>query len=106
MNLDQIQSKLLEAAKKSPYFRDIRSIAVFGSYLEGRARPDSDIDVLVDFEPQARIGFFEFYDIHQVFEASLGLKVDLLTPDSLSHFFKDNVLSSARTIYEKRPNIS
>ncbi len=106
MNRNQLEQKLIEAIRKSLHFGDIKSVSLFGSRLEGRARPDSDVDILVDFEPQAHIGFFELYDIHHDLETSLGIKVDLLTPDSLSRFFKDEVLSQARTIYEKRPDLS
>ena len=59
----------------------VRRLALFGSVLREDFRPDSDVDVLVEFEPGARVGFFELYDMEQ--ELSLlfgGRKVDLNTP--------------------------
>jgi hypothetical protein len=65
-------------------------------------RPDSDIDVLVEFEPDADVGFFELYDIEQELSALLGgRKVDINTPQCLSKYFRDNVLAEAEVQYAK-----
>ena len=78
----------------------IRKLSLFGSVLREDFRPDSDIDVLVEFEPDARIGL-EFIDIQDTLTALLGREVDLNTPNSLSKYFRDEVLEHAAVIYEQ-----
>src|SRR4030065_106060 len=57
--------------------KHIRKLALFGSVLRDDFRPDSDIDVLVEFEPEARVGFFELYDMEQELSNIIGgRKVD------------------------------
>jgi uncharacterized protein len=78
----------------------IRKLAFFGSVLREDFRPDSDVDVLVEFEPEARVGFFELYDMEQELSDILGgRKVDLNTPKSLSKYFRDKVLATAEVQY-------
>ena len=80
----------------------IRKLAFFGSVLRDDFSPDSDIDVLVEFEPDAGVGFFELYDIEQELSSLLcGRKVDLSTPKCLSKYFRDKVLSEAEVHYAK-----
>ena len=78
----------------------IRKLALFGSVLRSDFRPDSDIDVLVEFEPEARAGFFKLYAIEQELSQILGgRKIDINTPNSLSKYFRDRVLSEAEVQY-------
>ena len=63
-------------------------------------RDDSDIDVLIDFVPQATIGLFEFIEIQERLSEALGLKVDLLTPQALSKYFRDEVLQEVEPVYD------
>jgi len=80
----------------------IRKLAFFGSVLRDDFSPDSDIDVLVEFEPDAGVGFFELYDMEQELSSLLGgRKVDLSTPKCLSKYFRDKVLSEAEVHYAK-----
>ena len=80
----------------------IRKLALFGSVLRDDFNSDSDIDVLVDFEPDAGVGFFELYDMEQELSSLLGgRKVDLSTPKCLSKYFRDKVLSEAEVHYAK-----
>ena len=69
-------------------------------HVHGTARDDSDIDVLIDFDPQAAIGLFEFIEIQDQLSEALGRKVDLLTPQALSKYFRDEVLQEAEPVYE------
>ncbi len=74
----------------------IRKLAFFGSILHNDFGPDSDVDVLVEFEPEAAVSFFELYDLEQELSRILGgRKVDLNTPKSLSKYFRDEVLAEA-----------
>ncbi len=74
----------------------IRKLAFFGSILRNDFGPDSDVDVLVEFEPGAAVSFFKLYDLEQELSGILGgRKVDLNTPRSLSKYFRDEVLAEA-----------
>ena len=78
----------------------IRKLALFGSVLRNDFRPESDIDVLVEFEPDAHVGW-EFIDIQDNLTYLLKRKVDLHTPFTLSPYFRDEVLQSAQVLYER-----
>jgi hypothetical protein len=78
----------------------IHRLALFGSVLRDDFGPESDVDVLVEFEPDARVGFFELYDMEQEFGRLLGgRKVDLNTSKSLSKYFRDEVMQEAEEQY-------
>lgn len=76
----------------------IRRLALFGSILRDDFRPESDIDVLVEFEPGARTGL-AFFGMQDELSELLGRKVDLNTPGFLSKYFRDEVLREARELY-------
>jgi len=101
MDKQEIKKQLSKAVRKSPHREAIRSVAIFGSYVNGTQREDSDIDVLIDFEPAAVIGFFALSDIKNSFESFLKKSVDLLTPQAISKHFRDEVLDQAEYVYEK-----
>ncbi len=73
-------------------------LALFGSVLRDDFRPDSDIDVLVEFEPGTRLGF-AFFDVEQELSQILGRRVDLRTAQELSKYFRDEVLAEAEEVY-------
>jgi uncharacterized protein len=78
----------------------IRKLSLFGSQLHGTARPDSDIDLLVEFYPHRIPGFFGIARMeHELSEMVEGKKIDLKTPMGLSHFFRDRVLKEALPQY-------
>jgi len=80
--------------------RRIRKLAFFGSVLRDDFRPDSDVDVLVEFEPGASVGLFELYDMEQELSRYLdGREVEINTPRSLSKYFRDDVLAEAEVQY-------
>ena len=76
----------------------IRRLALFGSILRDDFRPESDIDVLVLFEPGATPGF-GFIAIQDELSELLGRPVDLHTPASLSRYFRDEVLKESEPLY-------
>lgn len=74
----------------------VRSLALFGSVLRDDFRPDSDIDVLVEFDPGHTPGFLALARIESELSVLLGShKVDVRTPQDLSRHFRDRVLSEA-----------
>jgi predicted nucleotidyltransferase len=78
----------------------IRRLSLFGSVLTDRFSDTSDIDVLVEFAPGARIGFFRLADIEEELSQLLGgRKVDLRTPMDLSRYFRDEVVRDAQVVY-------
>ncbi|HBA82804.1 MAG TPA: nucleotidyltransferase [Verrucomicrobia bacterium] len=76
----------------------IRRLALFGSILRDDFRPESDIDVLVEFQPNIRVGL-AFIRMQDELSAILGHQVDLNTPGSLSKYFRAEVLHEAETLY-------
>ena len=78
----------------------IRKLALFGSVLRDDFRPESDVDVLVDFEADAHIGW-EIIDIQNELARIFDQEVDLHTPLSLSQQFREKVLQTAQVVYER-----
>ncbi len=77
-------------------------LAVFGSALRDDFRPDSDVDVFVDFEPGHVPGFFRLSDMEEELSALFGgRKVDLRTPQDLSRYFRDKVVAEAEVQYAR-----
>ena len=71
----------------------VKSLALFGSVARDEARPDSDVDLLVEFDRP--VGLFDFIGLQQFLETLLGCKVDLGTLRSLKPRLKDSVLQEA-----------
>ena len=79
----------------------IRKLALFGSALRADFGPDSDIDVLVEFEPAAEVGLIRLAGMELELAELLGTerRVDLRTPEDLSRRFRDAVMQSAEVQY-------
>ena len=77
----------------------VRSLSLFGSELKGTARPDSDIDLLVEFEPGHVPGLITLAGIEIELSDLLGRKVDLRTAQDLSRYFRDEVVRTAEAQY-------
>jgi uncharacterized protein len=78
----------------------IRQLSVFGSALRGTARLDSDLDLLVEFEKDAKPGLIGLAGIEIELSSLLnGRKVDLRTAEDLSRHFRDEVLRTAAIQY-------
>ncbi len=78
----------------------IRSLAFFGSVLRDDFRPDSDVDVLVEFDPGETPGFLKLADMEAELSTLLGgRRVDLRTPQDLSRYFRDEVVRQANVVY-------
>ena len=79
----------------------IRRLALFGSSLREDFSADSDIDILVEFEPGRAPGLISLAGMEIELSKLLGgRKVDLNTPRTLSKYFRDDVLAEARVLYE------
>lgn len=78
--------------------RHIRKLAFFGSVLRSDFRPSSDVDVLVEFEPE-HIPGLAFFEMEAELSRLLGREVDLQTPQFLSPYFRQEVLAEAEVQY-------
>ncbi|MFP3975101.1 MAG: nucleotidyltransferase family protein [Chloroflexota bacterium] len=79
----------------------IRKLAFFGSVLREDFMHESDVDVLVEFEPGVRVGLIGFARIENELSRLIGQKVDLHTAGFLSPHFRDEVLQEAEIAYEQ-----
>jgi predicted nucleotidyltransferase len=77
----------------------VKELALFGSAARGEMGPESDLDLLVEFEPGIRIGLFKFETFVEELEALAGRKVDLVTKRGLKPWIRSQVLKDARVLY-------
>ena len=78
----------------------VRKLSLFGSVLRDDFGPESDVDVLVEFDPDRTPGFAMF-DLQEELSGMLGRRVDLQTPGSLSRYFRDEVMATASVQYAR-----
>lgn len=79
---------------------DIRKLSLFGSELKGTARPDSDIDLLVEFVEDSKPSLLDMAQIEiELSELLGGRRVDLRTAAELSRYFRDEVVRTAKVQY-------
>ena len=103
MNKDALNSQtqmLFSKGRIAEFCRKhhIKKLAIFGSALRPDFRDDSDIDVLVEFDPD-HIPGLAFFAMADELSEILGRKVDLNTPQCLSKYFRDRVLTEAMVQY-------
>lgn len=91
---DATQRKLEQVCRRY----HVRKLSIFGSTLHGDARNDSDLDVLVEFEPGRTPGF-AFAGLQRELSAVLGKSVDLRTVNDLSRYFREDVVREAQSFY-------
>lgn len=92
--------------QKIPHFCKkwgIKELSFFGSILREDFSHSSDVDILIDFEPEKKISLFDLVKIKNELEASLGRKIDLVTKKGLessqNQIRKDEILNHSQTIY-------
>lgn len=94
-NVQIPESRLAEFYRKYRVSR----IALFGSVLNDGYRPDSDVDVLVRFHPDAQIGFITFSKMQRELSTMFGRQVDLVTEDGLKSLIRDEIISGSHELY-------
>ena len=99
-------NKVLEAKKESIAAfcqkHSIRRLSLFGSRLKGHAHPESDIDLLVEFDPGKEPGLLGLAEMEHELSTMLGGQtVDLRTPNDLSRYFRDEVVRSSQVQYAR-----
>ncbi len=95
LKLEVPREKVAEFCRKNR----IRKLAMFGSALREDFAGDSDIDVLVEFEPGTHVGL-DFFRMERELSEMLGRKVDLNTPGFISRDFRETVRREAEVIYD------
>ena len=73
----------------------VKSLAVFGSVARGEAGPESDVDIVVEFDPQAHVGLFKMVELKEFLEKVLGCPVDVVTLDGLRPWMRNRVRREA-----------
>ena len=87
----------LRAAEDEIRALGVRRLALFGSVLRGEARPDSDVDLLVEFDPELK-SFDRFLALAELLERLLERRVELVTTEALSPFIGPHVLADAADV--------
>ena len=77
----------------------VRELALFGSMLRQDHRPDSDVDLLVSFQPETRVTFLTLARMQRELEALLGRTVDLVSKDGLKPVIREHILATVRVLY-------
>jgi predicted nucleotidyltransferase len=95
-NIHIPSEKIAEFCKR----HHIRKLSLFGSALRDDFTPESDLDILVEFEPGTRVGMIRLAGLEIELGEILGRKVDLNTPGFLSKYYRDKVLAEAAVHYD------
>jgi putative addiction module CopG family antidote len=96
--IDTIHSEL-KALEKPLRERGLAALALFGSIARGTARPDSDIDVLIDVAPNVRFSLVDLVSVKDFLEDRLGRTVDVVTREGLDPAIRDRVIREARAVF-------
>ena len=86
------------------YFKTqpVKKAWIFGSYARGEERPDSDVDILVEFDHSTPIGLFAYAQIWRDLKTRLGREVDLVEEGTLRRYAVDSANHDKRLIYERK----
>lgn len=96
LRIEVPREKIVQFCKEN----HVRKLCFFGSVLRGDFGPESDVDILVEFEPGKGPGFLGLSHMERELSEILGRRrIDLRTPHELSRYFRDDVLSSAEVQY-------
>jgi predicted nucleotidyltransferase len=94
MKREQVLTKLQNNRDVMRRF-SVKNLYLFGSVARGEGQEGSDVDILVEYEADARVGLFQFVRLRRELSNILGCAVDLATPDSLHKELKDDILREA-----------
>lgn len=90
-------AEILAASEPEIRALGVARLALFGSVLRGEARPDSDVDLLVQFSPGAKT-FDRFLELSALLEDRLGRRVELVTTEARSPFIGPRILTEAQDV--------
>ena len=89
----------LKALEQPLRERGLTALALFGSTARGTARPDSDVDVLIDVAPHVRFSLVDLVSVKDFLEDRLGRTVDVVTREGLDPAIRDRVIREARAVF-------
>jgi uncharacterized protein len=97
MSIDEVKEKI------TPILRayGIKKASVFGSVSRGDDRPDSDVDLLLEFKPEKTMGIYEYIGLQYKLEEILGKDVDLVSEGYINKFLEPYIRPELKTIYEE-----
>src|SRR5450759_3174975 len=93
--IDLPETELVEVCRRY----QLKDLSLFGTAGRGEMRPDSDIDLLVEFMPDAKVTLFGHFDAEQELSKLVGKKVDLVSKTALRGRVRNEILAEARSIY-------
>jgi hypothetical protein len=85
----------LRAEERALRSFSVKRLAIFGSVARNEAREGSDIDILMEFQPGAHVGLFQFVRLQRFLSEVLDCQVDLATPDALRKEMREQILREA-----------
>ena len=94
MNREDVTSRLKNNYDKILAFH-VKALYLFGSVVSAESTDKSDVDILVEFDPDARVGLFGFSRLQRTLSEIIGCEVDLATPDSLHKSLKAQIMREA-----------
>ncbi|OYT64722.1 nucleotidyltransferase [Candidatus Bathyarchaeota archaeon ex4484_205] len=92
-SLVEIKKILKKHEKELKEKYKIKKIGIFGSYLRGEAKESSDLDILVEFQPEAEISLLDFVELENYLNDLLGVKIDLVEKSALKPRIGKQILS-------------
>jgi len=99
-----VQTLLYDQQRLAKICREyhIRRLELFGSRARGETRASSDIDLLVEYDPESGMTMFRFLDLEAELQKVFpGQKVDLVSRNGLSPYLKDEILRTTQVLYEQ-----
>jgi len=97
-NLERIISILKEHKAELKEKYGVKEIGIFGSYVSGEYKEKSDLDILVEFEEDAKIGLLKFVNLENYLSDLIGVKVDLVEKSALKPRIGKNILREVITL--------
>jgi predicted nucleotidyltransferase len=90
-----IAEKILKENRTLLKEHNVKALYLFGSVVRGEDTPGSDVDILVEFQPDAHVGLFGLSRLQRRLAEILGRPVDLTTPDALHKALKDRIIKES-----------
>lgn len=91
--INEIKNEIAGVQDKLNRDFDVTEIGLFGSYVRGEARNDSDLDILISLKPEHTVGLIKFNSLKEFLSDLLHIKVDLVLKDSLKPALKKYILN-------------
>lgn len=96
LTIDQIKAKSIPVLKK----HGVKRASLFGSYVLGEQKRASDIDILIQYPENSGKSLLDFVSLEHELQQVLKKKVDLVTPNGVSPYLKNEILNSAKVFFE------